>query len=534
MKDKRIIMKRLLAAVLVLVLAAGVMAAFPAKEAFAAEKTEGSLNFREIELAPGSTEKLILTGAKAKSFKSSKKSVAKVSKKGIVTAKKAGNAKITVTDTNGKKYTCKITVKKSSLTIARTGIKADSVYVTGKYGSIEKKNILDDSKVTVSLVKPDGTVLLEEAMYKDNDEGLWYESDDIGFVAMDNGMILCKGKEYYKANGKKAFSLDFQKNAGFILKTTEFDNGVAVVRLGKLVDDEVCDYLIDEKGNVLVKIDKYEWNKEDEFFRTPSEGMTAYISEKHDLENDVWNYELLGYYDSKGKLIKVKTSKGKNYDYGWDFSDGLAAVEADGKIGFVDKTGKLVIPCEYTDFLSFDGKLFDNSMAVMAKGSGDDKKYGVIDKNNKTIIPFEYEYIYPVDNDFYVARKNGKYGIINKKNKTIVPIKYADFYDCNRLHQIITFVDNDGKYGVVDCKNNIILPFEYDDCWSSENGELILVCKDGKYGAVDYKGKTVIPFDYDDISSATEDGVIYAVKGDAYGFSDTTGDDLYIIKGAVK
>lgn len=121
-----------------------------------------------------------------------------------------------------------------------------------------------------------------------------------------------------------------------------------------------------------------------------------------------------------------------------------------------------------------------------------------------------------------------------KKNKTIVPIKYADFYDCNRLHQIITFVDNDGKYGVVDCKNNIILPFEYDDCWSSENGELILVCKDGKYGAVDYKGKTVIPFDYDDISSATEDGVIYAVKGDAYGFSDTTGDDLYIIKGAVK
>ena len=49
-----------------------------------------------------------LTGMK---WKTSKKSVATVNSKGIVTAKKTGTAKITCILKNGKKYTCKVTVK---------------------------------------------------------------------------------------------------------------------------------------------------------------------------------------------------------------------------------------------------------------------------------------------------------------------------------------------------------------------------------------------------------------------------------------
>ena len=50
-------------------------------------------------------------------YTSSKPSVATVSEKGVITAKKAGTAKITVKTFNGKKYTCTVTVKKAPTSI---------------------------------------------------------------------------------------------------------------------------------------------------------------------------------------------------------------------------------------------------------------------------------------------------------------------------------------------------------------------------------------------------------------------------------
>ena len=65
-----------------------------------------------------------LTGMK---WKTSKKSVATVSSKGVVTAKKAGKATITCTLKNGKKYTCTVTVK-------------DNVYKGKTYSKLNARN----------------------------------------------------------------------------------------------------------------------------------------------------------------------------------------------------------------------------------------------------------------------------------------------------------------------------------------------------------------------------------------------------------
>ena len=51
------------------------------------------------------------TASKAVKWKSSNKKVAKVSQKGVVTAKKKGKTTITVKTSNGKKAACKIIVK---------------------------------------------------------------------------------------------------------------------------------------------------------------------------------------------------------------------------------------------------------------------------------------------------------------------------------------------------------------------------------------------------------------------------------------
>ena len=60
---------------------------------------------------PGESVKLSVSGAKGVKWKSSNVNTATVSKKGIVTAKKGGSAKITAT-VGKKKYSCKVTIKK--------------------------------------------------------------------------------------------------------------------------------------------------------------------------------------------------------------------------------------------------------------------------------------------------------------------------------------------------------------------------------------------------------------------------------------
>ena len=74
--------------------------------------SEPKLNYEKVVLQNGEKLKLKLNGTTAKvKYKTSNKEIAAVSSKGMITAKKGGDCKITVT-ANGKKYVCKVTVKK--------------------------------------------------------------------------------------------------------------------------------------------------------------------------------------------------------------------------------------------------------------------------------------------------------------------------------------------------------------------------------------------------------------------------------------
>ena len=72
--------------------------------------------------------------------------------------------------------------------------------------------------------------------------------------------------------------------------------------------------------------------------------------------------------------------------YGYDdiycLSDGLAKVKRDGKYGFIDKTGKVVIPLNYDWAWSFSEGL----ASVSQNG-----KYGFIDNTGKVVIPLKYD-----------------------------------------------------------------------------------------------------------------------------------------------
>ena len=62
-------------------------------------------------------------------------------------------------------------------------------------------------------------------------------------------------------------------------------------------------------------------------------------------------------------------------------------MKKDGKWGYIDKTGKEVVPCQYDNALGFS-----DGLAVVEKGG----KCGYIDKTGKEVIPCKYD----VESDF--------------------------------------------------------------------------------------------------------------------------------------
>ncbi len=189
-----------------------------------------------------------------------------------------------------------------------------------------------------------------------------------------------------------------------------------------------------------------------------------------------------------------------------EFYEGLAAVESNGKWGYIDKNGNVIISFKYEDALHFSEKL----AAIELRG-----KWGFIDKQDNLVIPFKYDNVGNFSNGRAEFELNGRKGYLDKygtehydnggsapkKNVTYnvakipVPAK-AIFYD-----GLAVVESNDSgwacdvKKGYIDKNGSVIIPFKYEDAWSFSEG-LAAVKLNGKWGFIDKNGNVVIPFTY--------------------------------------
>ncbi|MCL2775730.1 MAG: WG repeat-containing protein [Oscillospiraceae bacterium] len=199
-----------------------------------------------------------------------------------------------------------------------------------------------------------------------------------------------------------------------------------------------------------------------------SEGL-ALVSDKA-----TYNY---GYIDTTGKLVVPCI-----YDYALSFSEGLATVRKDGKCGYIDKTGNVVIP--FMDVgIAYE---FHNGIAMMIDKNG----YGVwIDKTGKEVRSTNN-----ADNWLTVVQKDGKWGYIDETGKEVVPC----IYDNVIILSDGFAVQKDDKWGYIDKTGKLVLPCIYDSIdYNNFKDGLVLVQKDGKYGYIDETDKEVIPCVYD-------------------------------------
>lgn len=144
----------------------------------------GKINKKKVTLKVGQTLQLKVTGTKGKvKWKSSKKSVATVSSKGRVKAKKKGSATITA-KIGKKKYTCKVTVKKPA-TNSNGGFSGNTNANTNANTSGKKNVVTYHAEST-----PYGAVAILENHYD-------YTVDlTVEFVYYLNGSMIGTSKGY--------------------------------------------------------------------------------------------------------------------------------------------------------------------------------------------------------------------------------------------------------------------------------------------------------------------------------------------------
>jgi len=368
-----------------------------------------------------------------------------------------------------------------------------------------------------------------------------YEYD--GYIGFNNGLcVVMKGSWYdgdalYGAidkTGKVVIPVEYEWINWFS------SSGVTVARKNGL------EGVIDTTGKVIVPFE-YDWI---EFIYDDFEFLLAVKNDKYGTIDGTgkeiipFAYEYISWFSEDGyaviQLGEYFTAKygiidktGKitvwldGYKYiGNNLSEGLLAVgNDDDKYGFINTSGQVVIPPQYSDI-----SWFSDGYARVATGDEWPFKWGIIDKTGKEIIPLIYDWIYGFyyGNELAEVELDGRYGLLNKSGTLVLPA----IYEWVNLYHDFGTIFIDEKHGLIDKAGKVIIQPEYEwiDGWNNVDG-VIIMGKDKKSGLMEYAtGKVVMqPGIYDYlwwIGNSFAVGVTGQWPNDKYGMVNKAGETV--------
>ncbi len=245
-----------------------------------------------------------------------------------------------------------------------------------------------------------------------------------------------------------------------------------------------------------------------------------------------------GYIDETGNVvIDIK------YDQASPFKEGIARVELDGKEQYIDKNGEVVFTID--DGYSVDGFTRDHRIPVRKSDGG---KIGYIDTNGRWITDCKYYGANDFDNGLAVVSiqdetdDREKYGVINTNGEEIIELIYSffnsdyDYYDYmmferNGKRSDFAFLSKDNKNGCFDKNGKIVVPAKYrkiDILESDDYNQKGFIVEDasGHYGLIAANGDVLLKAEYDQID-VSSDFMSTARKGSTVEFFNNKGNKLF-------
>lgn len=115
------------------------------------------------------------------------------------------------------------------------------------------------------------------------------------------------------------------------------------------------------------------------------------------------------------------------FNHAWVFSDGLAAVDDNGWMKFIDANGNVVIDLRMPYLTGADGYVFHQGLCVVHSDRRD--KFGLIDKKGNWVLKAQYDEIY-IEDSLLVVGKGEMQSVISANMKTVIPMMKAKFSVC--------------------------------------------------------------------------------------------------------
>jgi len=311
-------------------------------------------------------------------------------------------------------------------------------------------------------------------LFHNNYAEVWFDTTWVGAINNKGEVLIKAGKDtvlyvtdagrVYKEIGKGA--IEIGELSGNLFKLEKYYIHGAFTSKSYIAKSGKKSGVIDNKENVIIPF-KYT------YINYPDKSGYASVGVNRRS----------GVIDTLGKrafpLLKKKYSLGV-------FSNGRAKIytkdKPENEVGFINNTGKIVIPLIYKD-----ANDFCDSISIVGNGI----KYGAINFHGDTITPFAYDYISNFKNGKAWFRDSYKCGIIDKTGKEIFRTigRRADYVydDFIVVERVMPKYQINSVYGIMSIKGSEIWPFEYTKIYFQGNVLMYVLEKGSKQYYMDYK-----------------------------------------------
>lgn len=324
-----------------------------------------------------------------------------------------------------------------------------------------------------------------------------------------------------------------------------FKDGLAMVH------KEIGTGFIDTNGNVKIPL----------IYSGANRHVKGYImvSKKMDDKSNRNSHEAYGLFNKEGKEIipvkfqSIRNDDGDNfievrdyesgkcgiyrndgriliapkYDGVFEFYEGRATFNVNGKWGFVDTNGREVIPAQFSQVQKFKKGLCEVAVYSNAQDSRSPRKWGCIDKQGKFVVPAIYDSpLYFYGEISVTAKKvSGKFnfGCIDNQNKIIIPFIYDEGY----VHDQLVFLKSGKSWYIFNAQGKKLNEIGYEKiiaAYPPING-FLQVKRNNKYGLLDKTGKQIADIWYDTIMKI-KNGFVKFIVNKKVGLFDSTGREV--------
>ncbi|MCL6097741.1 MAG: WG repeat-containing protein [Bacteroidetes bacterium] len=219
-----------------------------------------------------------------------------------------------------------------------------------------------------------------------------------------------------------------------------------------------------------------------------------------------------GFIDASGKIIIPLI-----YDDAKHFKEGFAAVKENDKWGFIEKSGKYILPPKFD--------LMKDEFSEGTIGVQVDRKWGFISNTGELQINPIYDDVGSFSEGLAIIAQNGKQGYIDKTGKIIIePVFKKAFNFENGIARIVENIESKDAWKLIDkTSKQIGSTLFVKDINHFEDGVACVRTLDNKYNYIDRQGNFLSEIKYDRAEPWFHNGVAQVFIGKKMGYIDKTG-----------